>query len=199
MPLTKLLSSVNIGKKDLEAIGAQNVSVLYWGYDPDDFKNIEPKIDQKFTISHLGILSHDRNPQTFLNVIKELIDDLPGFKNDFEIKLVGQVDFTIKELYENLGIEKNINYLGSVKRQEALQLTCNSNVLLLLLNQQENAKGRVPGKFFEYLASKRPILGLGTTEGDIANLTNETKCGIVLEYDDHQQIKSKILRILQFI
>jgi len=179
-------------KKDLASIGGKNISVLYWGYDPDDFKNISPKIDDKFTLSHLGIMGHDRNPKVLFQVIKELNAEIEGFKEDFQLKLVGQIDFTVKEEFEKAGIASNVNFVGSVTRGEALQLTCSSNVLLLLLNQQENAQGRVPGKFFEYLASKRPIMVLGPTDGDVAQITEKTKRGSTLNYDDGAGMKSML-------
>ncbi|MFT5764079.1 MAG: glycosyltransferase involved in cell wall biosynthesis [Saprospiraceae bacterium] len=182
-------------KKDLESIGGQNVSVLYWGYDPDDFKPITPSIDKKFTLSHLGIMGHDRNPTILFKVIKELIDEVSGFESDFELKLVGQIDFSVKEQYQKLGIEKNVNFIGSVDRTTALQLTCNSNALLLLLNQQENAQGRVPGKFFEYLASNRPIMVLGPTDGDVALIVDKTKRGTSFNYDNHSGIKEMLLNL----
>ncbi len=179
-------------KKDLAAIGSQNISVLYWGYDPDDYKNITPVIDKKLTLSHLGIMGYDRNPTVLFQVIKELNKELLGFENDFELKLVGQIDFSVKEEFRKAGIEKNVNFIGSVTRGEALQLTCNSNALLLLLNQQDNAQGRVPGKFFEYLASKRPIMVLGPTDGDVAMITEKTKRGNSFDYDDKAGIKKML-------
>ncbi len=180
-------------KSDLEQIGAKNVSVLYWGYDPDDFDSIDAKIDTKFTISHLGIMGEDRNPAVFFRILKELIDELPGFREDLKLQLVGQIDYVVKEEYQRLGIEAQVNFVGSVKRGEALQLTCNSNILLLLLNQQENAKGRVPGKFFEYLAARRPILSLGATDGDVGQILESTAHGKSYEYEDYEGIKNWIV------
>lgn len=180
-------------KKDIESIGARKVQVLYWGYDPDDFKNLKPSIDHKFTLSHIGIMGHDRNPKVLFQVIHDLINEIPGFQSDFELRLLGQVDISVKKAFTSFGIEKNINFLGSVPRKKALEVTCNSNLLLLLLNQQENAQGRVPGKFFEYLAAQRPIIVLGPTDGDVARITASTKRGHTLVYNDYQNIK-KILQ-----
>jgi len=179
-------------KRDLAAIGGRNINVLYWGYDPDDFKNITPSIDAKFTLSHLGIMGHDRKPEVLFQVIKELSKELPGFQVDFELKLVGQIDISVKEAFQKAGIEQQVNFIGPVTRGEALQLTCNSNALLLLLNQQDNAQGRVPGKFFEYLASKRPIMVLGPTDGDVATITAKTKRGQAFLYHDHTSIKQML-------
>ena len=182
-------------KKDLESIGGRNISVQYWGYDPDDFNNINPSIDKKFTLSHLGIMGYDRNPTVLFKVIKELIDEVAGFESDFELKLAGQIDFSVKEQYQKLGIENNVNFIGSVDRATALQLTCNSNVLLLLLNQQDNAKGRVPGKFFEYLAARRPIMVLGASDGDVALIVDKTQSGAAFDYDNHTAIKEMLLNL----
>ena len=38
-----------VWKKDLEAIGAKNVNILLWGYDVDDFKDLQPNYDKKLT------------------------------------------------------------------------------------------------------------------------------------------------------
>ena len=79
-------------KGELEELGAKNVSVVYWGYDPDDYQDLPQKVDEKFTITHLGILGYDRNPATFLKVLKHLCGTVPSFKEKLELKLVGQVD-----------------------------------------------------------------------------------------------------------
>ena len=49
--------------------------------------------------------------------------------------------------------------------------------MLLLLNNSKNAEGHIPGKLFEYLASNRPILSIGSTEGDVANILFKTSAG----------------------
>jgi len=182
-------------KQDLMQIGAKNVSVLYWGYDPEDFESLQSKVDDKFTISHLGIMSKDRNPRVLFKVIKELNKEIPGFKEDLVLHLVGQFDYSIKESFLQENIEYNIKMTSSVERKEALKLTCSSNVLLLLLNKQDNIKGRVPGKFFEYLASKRPILTLGATEGDVVEIVKATKRGACLDYKDYDGIKTVLTEL----
>lgn len=179
-------------KKDLESIGAKNVNVVYWGYDPDDFKNIVPTIDKKFTLSHLGIMGHDRNPTNLFKAIKVLAEEVPGFADDFELRLVGQVDFMVRQSIEEFEVSKYTKFIPSVDRASALQMTCNSNVLLLLLNQQNNVAGRVPGKLFEYLAAKRPMLVIGATKGDVPSIINKTNTGQCFEYEEYQILKDKL-------
>ena len=73
-----------------------------------------------------------------------------------ELRLVGQVDYSVIKTYRKYGIEGRVKLVGSVSRKEALNKMSASVLLLLLLNQQANAKGRMPGKLFEYLAVRRP-------------------------------------------
>lgn len=184
-------------KKDLESIGAKNVSVLPWGFDPDDFKNVSSAVDEKFTLSHLGILGMDRNPQKLFEVIKELAAELPNFKADFELNLYGLVGFAVMEDAKRIGVEEMIQLRGNVSRTEALARTASSNVLLLLLNKQDNILGRIPGKLFEYLAARRPILVLGPPESDVANIVREVERGESRDYDDKAGIKTIVRHYYQ--
>ncbi|MGB3799444.1 MAG: glycosyltransferase, partial [Lewinella sp.] len=170
-------------KQDLEAIGAKNVRVLYWGYDPEDFAGLERYPHEKFTLTHLGIMGYDRNPEILFEAIRQLKAEEPGFAEDFELRLYGQVDHRVRASIEAHDLLEQTNFAGTVDRAEALQEMKNSHVLLLLLNQQENALGRVPGKLFEYLAVHRPIVNFGPVESDVAAMIEETESGATFPYD----------------
>lgn len=180
-------------KKDLESIGAKNVDVIEWGFDEDDYIDLKREPDAKFTVSHIGIMGFDRNPKTFLKVIKDLCLENKQFEELFELKVIGEIDLTVKSEIQKLELLNQVNFVGSLSRKAALQAAANSQVLLLLLNQQPNAKGRIPGKLFEYLAVKRPIVVLGPGECDSGNIVLETDSGVNLSYDNYDGIKSALL------
>ncbi len=180
-------------KTELEKIGAKNVSVIPWGFDPDDYpENLPDHHRSKFSITHTGIMGYDRNPESFLNALKELSAESESFAADLELRLLGQVDHSIMQLIESLGLSNSLNFPGQVSRNEALDSTTDSVILLLLLNQQENAMGRIPGKLFEYLAARRPIISLGPSTGDAANIITGAKAGSAFEYNDQVGIKLAI-------
>lgn len=179
-------------KEGLEAIGAENVSVVPWGYDPDDYKDIVPQVGSKFTLTHLGIMGYDRNPASLFRVLERMCETVEGFRENLELQLVGQVDYSVKEAYEAAGLAGNVKLVGSVPRRQALQMTVDSPILLLLLNQQANAKGRIPGKLFEYMASRRPILCLGPTDSDVAGILSETGAGTAAAYEDEAAVRSAL-------
>jgi hypothetical protein len=72
-----------------------------------------------------------------------------------------------------------------------------SQVLLLPLNNAPNVKGILTGKMFEYIALQRPILALGPTDADFANILNETNSGVSLNFDDIQGIKKVLQNFFQ--
>ncbi|MCI5080279.1 MAG: hypothetical protein MRY78_01235, partial [Saprospiraceae bacterium] len=182
-------------REDLMKIGAKNVSVIPWGYDPEDFETLKPNIHSKLQFTHLGIMGYDRNPATFFEVCAEMARENSSFQEALDIQLVGQVDYSVTETYTQAGIEASVQLTGQVNRDEALNLMAASPVLLLLLNQQDNAKGRIPGKLFEYLATRRPILVLGPTNSDVAKIVRETNSGYCCEYNDTEGIREVLQQL----
>ncbi len=179
-------------KTDIEQIGAKNVDVLYYGYDEDDFTKIEIEPDKFFTFCHAGLLGFDRNPESFFAVIKSLNEEIPSFKNHFRLKLIGQVDFEVTNAIKKYGLTDQVILLGTVQRNIALEEICNAWSLLLPLNIAENAKGRMPGKLYEYLRAKRPIICFGPADSDVAYVINDFKVGENFLYSDTVLLKDYI-------
>lgn len=176
-------------KNDVEQLGAKNVSVIEWGYDDDDFKGIEKPLDEKYLITHLGLLGADRNPSVFLHVVAELVQELEGFYDNTRIEFFGTVGVEVKLLVKHLKLEKVVIIGGNLQRSEALSKMSASHIQLLLLNKAPNAMGRIPGKLFENLRIGRPILCLGPEGSDVSKILGKTESGLSLTYDDRMGMK----------
>ncbi|MFK7934378.1 MAG: glycosyltransferase [Saprospiraceae bacterium] len=184
-------------KQDLQEIGAKRVEVLPLGFDRDDFKNLNQQVKNEFTFTHLGMMGYDRNPQVLFEVLRDLKDVILDFDKHLKIRLIGMVDPRVNAAIEANNLTENVEFIGSIPRDQALQKMLNSPILLLLLNQQDNAKGRIPGKLFEYLYSRRPIFTLGPTDSDVAKILTETGGGMKCDYADYDGIKQEVLRLYQ--
>ena len=68
-------------------------------------------------------------------------------------------------------------------------------ILLLAINNVKSAKGVITGKIFEYLQAKRPILAIGPTDGDLAEILKETHSGIIVNFDAVENLKKEILQL----
>ena len=51
------------------------------------------------------------------------------------------------------------------------------------------------GKFFEYLAARRPVLCLGPVDGDAAKILNQTNAGLISGFRDSEKMKEHILSL----
>jgi len=61
---------------------------------------------------------------------------------------------------------------------EALKEQARADILLLMQWNNPREQGNVPGKLFEYLAIRRPILGLGIEDGVPATIIGERGAGL---------------------
>ncbi len=171
-------------KTDLESIGAKHVDVLYYGYDEADFADIIPEVQSKFTIVHTGLMGSDRCPDPLITALSEWNREEPGILKKIRVLQYGETDYSVKKGFADARITEVLELGGLVSRKTALRALCSAGLLLLPLNKAANAKGRMPGKFYEYLRAKRPILALGPVDSDVSAILNETEHGRMVEYSD---------------
>jgi len=185
---------VSNGMKDeYELLNPKRIQVISNGYDESDVKQAEPDLDKKFTISHIGTLNVARNPKIVWKVLSEICIENLEFKSDLLIQLVGKVDYSVLEDIKHSNLSDNLNKIDYLSHHEAIVKQQSSQVLLLLINNSGNAKGILTGKFYEYLAAKRPILAVGPTDGDAADVLKDTGTGIMVDFLDEKGTKETIL------
>ncbi|MCF8233226.1 MAG: glycosyltransferase family 4 protein [Bacteroidales bacterium] len=178
--------------KDFQEILKRPVHVITNGYDGADFQNIERKKDEKFSIVHIGAMNKDRNPEYFWKAIKELLAELPELKHELELRLIGSVDALVKESIAVNQLGQFLIKMNNIPHREVLEYTTSAQVLLLALNDTPNVAGIIPGKIFEYIAAKRPIICIGPEAGDSARIIHETSAGKVADFSDKDKMKEII-------
>lgn len=185
---------VSNGMKDeYELLKPKRIQVISNGYDESDVQKAAIDLDPKFSISHIGTLNAARNPKTVWKVLSQLCAENPAFKSDLQIQLVGKVDFSVLEEIKQFNLTENLLKIDYLSHSEAIAKQQSSQVLLLLINNSGNAKGILTGKFYEYLAAQRPILAIGPTDGDAAQVLSETGAGKMVDFEDNQATKQAIL------
>lgn len=182
---------------DIQKIAHRKIEVINNGFDPTDYDFELPKLDEKFTISHFGAFNKDRNPAALWKVLGELASANPDFKKLLQINLIGQTDQSVISEIEKNKLKENLVVKDHLAHKEGLIELSKSQVLLLPLNDAPNVKGILPGKMYEYMAIRRPILALGPTDADYAKILSETKTGISLDFQDEQGIKTTLQNYFQ--
>ncbi|SRX73550.1 glycosyltransferase family 4 protein [Aequorivita antarctica] len=182
-------------KKEFEMITETPIVVITNGYDVSE--KIDFTMDTNFSISHIGSLLSERNPEVLWKVLAEICKENNSFKNDLRLEFAGVVSDEVKKSLESFQLIENCDFLGYVSHSEALTLQHKSQVLLLVEINSAETRAIIPGKLFEYLAAKRPIIALGPKESDIEGIISETKSGTFFGYWDDEELKLEILQLYE--
>lgn len=183
----------NTMKKKYDPFNA-NVVTITNGFDGEiNTSNIV--LDTKFTCTHIGLMNADRNSKILWEIFSELCNELEGFKNDFQFKLIGKVDASVLADIKKFKLSNNIKIVDYVTHKKVLQFQQTSQVLVLFVNNVPSAKGIITGKIFEYLMAKRPILAIAPNDGDLAEIVQQTKAGFVVGFDDKTLLKKSIVAL----
>lgn len=168
-------------KAEFEAKTDRPIKIITNGFDlqPND-------LDQptgKFIIRHIGTLLSDRNPNILWEILSSITRKNPDFSKDFELQLAGNVSDSVLNSIKLAGLETHLKLLGYVNHEKAVGLMYESQVLLLIEIDDEVTKAIIPGKLFEYLASRRPIIAIGPRGSDVEQILIDTNAGHYFTYD----------------
>ena len=67
-----------------------------------------------------------------------------------------------------------------------------ANVLLLPLRDEPEYAKALPGKIFEYLAARRPVLGIGQENGAAATVLKDSGAGVMFDWDRDEPVRNWI-------
>lgn len=174
----------------------EKVVTITNGYDEEDFKKIvfsESK-NEKFTVIHNGLLYSIRTPITFMLALHNLIRSKKIDPDHIRVcfSWTNNDEQWIK--YSNeLQLGKIVEFYGYVSHKESLQLASNADLLLLIVGPGEKNNAMYPGKLFEYLRLKKPILALSPENGVVDQLIMETDRGYNVDFDDIEGIEQSLL------
>jgi glycosyltransferase involved in cell wall biosynthesis len=168
---------------------SDNVRVVTQGFSYQGFHEVSPEITGKFRIVYTGMFYKAGEPFLFfdaINRVKEIC-------NDLEVIIAGNMpNDEYKRYTENNGLSKVIHFIGFIPQKRALSLQKGASLLLLIGHR---GGIQVPGKTYEYIAAKRPILSIKMDNSDIASTVVERfKRGISVE-NDPQKISESIAHL----
>ena len=188
---TRIIAVSPMVQKDFQAMTSTPVELITNGFDEEDF-NREFELDEYFNITHTGLFASDGNPETLWKILADKCSSDEEFKRSLRIRLVGKTDKEIIDSIVSAGLGQNLRDFGYQSHEVAVKEQLNASVLILPLRKEPEYEAVLPGKLFEYLASRRPILGIGQTEGAMAKVVRETGSGVVYNWDEEKKIKAWI-------
>lgn len=169
----------------------KEIRVIPNGYD-DARVGEETGLDSQFTLTYAGLMNADRNPTHLWKVLGQMVEEDPDLKRDLRIRFVGSTSGEVFSSLEENGLAANSEHLGYLDHQDVSRYQRSAQVLLLTVNRVPSARGIVTGKIFEYLQSGRPVLAVGPTDGDLAQIMSETRCGRICDFEDEEGMRDSV-------
>lgn len=176
--------------------GARKTVLITNGFDEDDFTGLHYVKGSRFTIRHLGVVDELRDPRPFMLAARDACIENSELAALLSVEFVGQINTAFRSWVEADAVLKKITaFRSQVPHGQLVEVYNQTDVLLLVLANSAIAPGNIPGKLFEYLGSRRPILGIGPEEGDAAAILTKTGAGVVIEREKVPFIKQRLFSL----
>ena len=174
-----LTTTTELAKETLQGIHPdKKITTVVSGFDPQDFeKTKQTKNSEKLTLMYAGSLySGKRDPSILFDAIGQLISENKIDSDNIIVDFYGD-ETNLRELSQKYGITDNVNIHGRITQSEVLKHQMNSDVLLLISWMNESEKMFIPGKVYDCIGCRKPILSIGYKEGSLKDLIDKTNIG----------------------
>ena len=207
-----VISVTPLVQKDFQAKTKTPVVLITNGFDEDDFVGSGSAPAEPFTrtgsgaseaqsdsgagaaavptyrLVHTGLFAADGNPLNLWDALARRCGEDPSFRARLEIRLVGKVDRAITDAIRARGLGDNLVELGYLPHDETVREQRAADILLLPLRQEPEYAKVLPGKIFEYLAARRPVLGIGQEDGAAAAVLRDAGAGEMFDWDKTDEL-----------
>lgn len=182
-------------KEDFTRLSNTTVEVIPNGYDPEDFSSVESNPGNQFTITYAGMFLRDQDAPELWEVLREMTEQVSGFRENLKLIFAGKVDQMILEGIKGNKLKEFLELRDYVPHSELPSLLMNSSLLLLSINRTEQSGSITTGKIFEYLASQRPILAFCASGSDAEHIITDTNSGFVLAFNQKEDLRQLLEKL----
>ena len=174
--------------------GAQVVKIPN-GYEEEDFAGLRPdRPAGPFTISHFGMLTLGRSTRPFLAGLARLFERSPELGKRIAAAFIGPRETANEAWVGRFGLGDAVRFEDTLSHEACVRREAESHALLLVKHDDPRYRGLVPGKLFEYIGARRPILAL-VPEGEAAAIVRRLRRGEVAPLDSAGAIADAIERL----
>lgn len=172
----------------------QDVEIIPQGFDPADFRldgRAKLPHTNKMRITYAGVFYDKQTPKYFLHALANVFKQHPQLRGRIEACFIGLFQQGNKKLINKLGLQNDVNIVGYVDHAECIKYLMSSDVLWLMIGKARGHEMISTGKLYEYIGSKKPILGC-VPEGIAKATLLESESGIVVDPNDVKRIEEAI-------
>lgn len=169
------------------------------GWVPDDFATLERERSPSpasqagsFRLSHVGTSAGHSSPQDFLDTLGRLLTNKPELVPRIRVQFIGRRSPSADREIRRFGSPDVIEVIDQVGKREANRRMQDSDALLLIATK--DLERYLPGKLFDYLAARRPVLVFGYA-GEASALVERLGAGIFCEAGTPTALREALTRL----
>ena len=136
------------------------------GYDPAALAGFTPRrhAGPSVIVTHVGTVYKPSSPRYYLDALDGMPEDI---RSRIETRFVGRVTDSERPVFESR--KSRVRMFGFKPHAEALRQMEESDFLLLTMTDEVT----LPGKFFEYMATGKPILAVSPPGGEVDRILRD--------------------------
>jgi hypothetical protein len=161
------------------------VTLSYNGFGADDFASIgsiAAHDPHRLTIVHAGIIYAGQREPTMLLAALARLD--PSVRARIRVVFFHDEESAVVAGAAQFGVADCIELRQPIPRRDILELERAADVLLLCRWNDPAEDAIIPGKVFEYIGARRPILSIGSATGEAADIVRAGPFGVVMTDPD---------------
>jgi len=194
---SKYITTISKGcKKYLEnKFKDKEIYTIYTGYNTDnnntDNNNMKKR---KLSIVYTGgLYKGKRDPTMLFKVLSKLNNNNEIDIDKFNITFYGPDLGWLNKLIRKYKISKIVHVHDVISRKKSLKIQKNSQILLLLTWDCSYEKGVIPGKVFDYISAKRPVLSLGSNNSEGLKILE--KINVATHCNNEEELEKYLISI----
>lgn len=166
--------------------------LISMGYDANsDYSEINSE-DKPFTITYTGTIDDQYHPE----IIFEAIERLKKKQIHIQLRFVGLVSDNLKKLVKDKNLEDVVIFVNYVPHQESIDYLRSSDCLLLVSPAVKSENLIIPGKIYEYLATKKTIINIGNVKSNTAQIITECNAGINVDRNEIDKLNAFLMNYI---
>lgn len=146
--------------EELQNEGPKNqVAVITNGFEPKNFQAPAPQ-SKRFDLVHVGTIGNFVVVEPFLELFRDYVETRKIQPSEMQLHFIGaDIEGKLDVRIAELRISDYVSMTGYLPHAKAVE-SCQSAAALLYIVDGNPDRSFVPGKTFEYMAAKKPVLAI---------------------------------------
>ena len=160
---------------------AGKCSTIPNGFDGETIRAAKPKRIApagEFVLTHCGQFYGPRSPAPWFAAVRRVLERAPELEDKIHLLLIGPKHYKgrhLAELANEAGVGRCVHVLGEKGHAETLSFMAGSDAMMLAGSAGTDAELQVPGKLFEYLAMRKPIIATAATGSPVVGILEQAR------------------------